>query len=140
MAFWNKILKKQRAEEGKSREAAEKAEAVQGDGKPSVPAGLRVEVGRQSEAAGRNVLRAPRITEKTSHMAKQNKYVFSVDAEAGKAEVRSAVESRYGVRVTRVRMISLPPKKRTRGRQVGWKRGVRKAIVAIKEGQTIEIQ
>ncbi|TSC76352.1 MAG: large subunit ribosomal protein L23 [Parcubacteria group bacterium Gr01-1014_33] len=86
------------------------------------------------------VLRRPHITEKTSNAAKENKYVFAIAAGVNKPMVTHAVESRYNVSVETVNIVNLPSKKRMRGRQIGWKQGLRKAIVQVKEGQTIEIQ
>ena len=85
------------------------------------------------------VLLAARVTEKTSQLNKKNKYVFEVDRRANKPGVRRAVETRYGVGVLSVNMVNIPGKERKRGRQIGWKPGYKKAVVKLKEGQTIEL-
>ena len=45
-----------------------------------------------------------------------------------------------GVLVKKVAVLMAPEKKRMRGRQVGWRSGFKKAVVTLKEGQSIEIQ
>jgi large subunit ribosomal protein L23 len=49
------------------------------------------------------------------------------------------VEGIYGVKVTDVKIINVPRKKRRVRGQIGWKKGYKKAIVQVKEGQKIEI-
>ncbi len=86
------------------------------------------------------VIRSPRITEKTSALVKENKYVFLVNSRANKVEIARAVRARYGVDTRSVNIVNIPGKERRRGRQIGWKPGFKKAIVKVKEGQSIEIQ
>ena len=83
---------------------------------------------------------APHITEKATLLAeKENQYVFKVAPDANKIEVKKAIEDLYGVKVEKVRIIKVPRKRRRRGRIEGWRKGYKKAIVKIKEGQKIEI-
>lgn len=84
------------------------------------------------------VLIRPHTTEKTALLANTGVYVFVVDRDANKHTVASAVEARYRVKVERVRMSRTHEKMRRRGRQVGWKPGVRKAIVQLVAGNKIE--
>lgn len=86
------------------------------------------------------VLERPHITEKTSGAAKENKYVFIVRGGANKPEVKRAIGSRYGVDAVAVNILNMPGKERKRGKQIGWRPGFKKAIVTLKEGQSIEIQ
>ena len=86
------------------------------------------------------ILLYPHFTEKTSAQAAQQKYVFAVAPVANKAEVRKAVEKRFGVKVEDVHMINIHGKERRRGKQIGWKPGIKKAIVRLADGQTIEVQ
>lgn len=86
------------------------------------------------------VLFTHHLTEKTSlSEQRENTYVFIVRKNAHARDVRSAVETRYGVSVEDVRMITMPGKERKRGREIGWKPGYKKAIVKVKEGESIEI-
>lgn len=84
-------------------------------------------------------LLSPHITEKGTNLSSENKYIFKISDDANKIEVKKAVESVYGVNVVEVRIINIPKKKRRVGKSAGWKKGYKKAIIKIKEGQKIEI-
>lgn len=86
------------------------------------------------------ILKNPHVTEKATLLAKErNQYVFKVWPGANKIEVKKAIEDLYGVDVLAVRVINIPAKKRRVGRISGWRKGYKKAIVKIKEGQKIEV-
>lgn len=85
------------------------------------------------------VLCAPIVTEKAHALATKNQYVFRISAQATKASVAHAVEKTYGVKVQSVRIINLPRRKRSVGRSRGYRSGVRKAIVHVREGQSIAL-
>lgn len=81
----------------------------------------------------------PRVTEKSYTLNAQNQYVFVVDKTATKKIVKQAVEEAYGVNVKDVRIVRLPAKKRVTGKYVGSRSAIKKAIVSIVKGQTLEI-
>lgn len=85
------------------------------------------------------ILKAPHITEKATDLARKNQYVFRIWERANKVEVKKAIEDIYKVKVIDVKIIKVPPKRRRLGRISGWKKGYKKAIVKIKEGQKIEL-
>ncbi len=85
------------------------------------------------------VIEAPHITEKSTELAKQNQYVFRVTQNANKIQIKKAIENLYNVDVLDVRVLKVPPKKRRLGRVLGEKKGYKKAIIKIKEGQKIDI-
>lgn len=85
------------------------------------------------------VLEQPHISEKATDLSKENKYIFRVFSKSNKKEIKKAVEGIYEIDVLDVRIINVPRKKKMRGRIVGWKKGYKKAIVKIKEGQKIEL-
>lgn len=85
------------------------------------------------------MLTHPLVTEKTSNLASQRKYVFRVDARGNKSEIRKEVERLYHVKVTGVNILAVKGKKRRVGRIEGRKPGFKKAIVTLKEGNTIEV-
>jgi len=86
------------------------------------------------------VLIRPNITEKATILTGENKYVFRVFSNVTKGQVKDSVEEVYGVDVEGVRIINIPPKKVRLGkRREGVKKGYKKAVVKIKEGQKIEI-
>lgn len=85
------------------------------------------------------ILKSPHITEKATELAKKNQYVFKVYPQANKNEIKKAIEELYNVDVLDVKIINIPKKRRRLGRISGWRKGYKKAIVKIKEGQKIEI-
>ncbi|MDC7675330.1 MAG: 50S ribosomal protein L23 [Asticcacaulis sp. 32-58-5] len=86
-----------------------------------------------------DVLLSPHITEKATLLSEQNKVVFKVALDSSKDEVASAVEALYGVKVTKVNTIVQKGKtKRFKGIK-GRRNDVKKAIVTLEEGQSIDI-
>jgi large subunit ribosomal protein L23 len=85
------------------------------------------------------VLRTPHVTEKSTDLTKKDQYVFEVSPRANKVGIKKAIEDVYGVDALSVKIIKVPRKKRRLGRISGWRKGYKKAIVKIKEGQKIEV-
>ena len=86
-----------------------------------------------------DVLLSPHITEKATLLSEQNKVVFKIALDASKDEVASAVEAIYNVKVTKVNTIVTKGKtKRFKG-IMGRRNDVKKAIVTLAEGQSIDI-
>ena len=82
---------------------------------------------------------APMITEKATLLSEQNKVVFRVAIDSTKDEIAAAVEALFKVQVTKVNtLIQKGKTKRFRGRP-GRRIDVKKAIVTLKEGQSIDI-
>ena len=85
------------------------------------------------------ILLAPVVSEKSYSLITDRKYSFRVHKDAHKTQIRQAVEDLFDVHVERVNVskVQSKPKRRglTRGRRPGWK----KAVVQIREGETIEI-
>jgi large subunit ribosomal protein L23 len=82
---------------------------------------------------------APLITEKATVLSEQNKVVFRVAMESTKEEIASAVEELFKVKVTKVNtLIQKGKTKRFRGRP-GRRSDIKKAIVTLQEGQSIDI-
>jgi len=85
------------------------------------------------------VLKYPHISEKATNLVSQNQYVFKVFNKINKTQIKKAVEDLFGVDVVSVKTINVLPKKRRIGKVSGYRKGYKKAIVEIKEGQKIEI-
>ena len=82
---------------------------------------------------------SPIITEKATLLSEQNKVVFRVAADASKDEIAAAVEALFKVNVTKVNTMNTKGKtKRFRG-HLGKRNDVKKAIVTLQEGQSIDI-
>lgn len=84
------------------------------------------------------VLAQPHLTEKSNAAASHRWYTFRVAPEANKILIRKAVEDRYGVSVEAVRILGARPKKIRLGRIEGRTPGFKKAMVKLRQGQSIE--
>ena len=88
----------------------------------------------------RDIIKAPIITEKTANLNKNNNTItFSVDVKANKTQIKQAVEKIFNVKVESVNTINVPRKKKRVGRYAGYTNKVKKAIVKLKEGSSIEL-
>lgn len=86
-----------------------------------------------------DIIRKPVITEKATLLSEANQVVFEVTLDATKKQVKDAVESLFGVKVTAVNTVRAKGKlKRFRGR-MGRQSDRKKAIVTLAEGETIDI-
>jgi len=81
----------------------------------------------------------PIITEKGTIQMELNKYVFDVLPKATKPDIKAAIESLFDVTVIKVNTLHLPRKKRRVGRFIGYKTQYKRAIVTLKEGDTIAL-
>lgn len=87
-----------------------------------------------------DIIKGPIITEKSSEIAQNNNQItLSVDTKANKIEIKDAVEKIFNVRVESVNTINVRPKKKRVGRYPGKTNKVKKAIVTLKEGSSIEL-
>jgi large subunit ribosomal protein L23 len=84
-------------------------------------------------------IRAPMITEKATMASEHNQFVFRVPIDASKPQIKQAVESLFKVQVTAVNTLITKGKlKRFRGRP-GRRSDVKKAIVTLAAGQSIDV-
>lgn len=91
-----------------------------------------------------SILIKPVITEKATVQSElSNCFTFEVDKKANKVEIKKAVEAAYGVSVDKVRTINVRPDRSTRYTKTGMVTGktnaVKKAIVQVAEGETIDL-
>ena len=88
----------------------------------------------------RDIIKAPIITEKSSDlMQNNNTYTFSVDVNANKTQIKQAIEAIFNVKVANVNTVTVHPRKKRVGRYVGKTNKVKKAIVKLQEGSSIEL-
>ncbi|QDU85791.1 50S ribosomal protein L23 [Planctomycetes bacterium Pla163] len=86
------------------------------------------------------VIRKPHVTEKSSDdMVKRNAYHFRVPTGANKVEIRKSVEALFGVKVLSVNTLSGTTKSRRRGYVAGRTQAWKKAMVTLREGDSIEV-
>lgn len=85
------------------------------------------------------IIRAPVITEKSTHISSLNQVTFRVPLDATKPEIKVAVEKLFNVKVEAVNTLIRKGKfKRFRGRP-GQQSDGKKAIVTLAEGQSIDV-
>jgi large subunit ribosomal protein L23 len=85
------------------------------------------------------VLLAPVVSEKSYSLIEDRKYTFKVHKDAHKTQVRQAVEELFEVHVENVNILKVQSKPKRRGATKGIRPGWKKAIVQVREGETIEI-
>lgn len=90
-------------------------------------------------ALANRVLLSPRITEKSFVLSERGEYTFRIGLSATKSEVKRSVEEVYGVHVEAVHTVTVPSRKRAFGRTIGMQAKVKKAIVKLRKGDTIEM-
>ena len=85
----------------------------------------------------RDIIIAPVVSEKSYELIESGVYTFQVHTSASKPEIRDAVESIWGVEVSKVNTLNKPgKKKRTRGtNRVGTKPATKRAIVTLAAGE-----
>ncbi|MEK9180091.1 MAG: 50S ribosomal protein L23 [Patescibacteria group bacterium] len=86
-----------------------------------------------------DVIKKPLVTEKSSFLSGERKYVFIVRPDATKPEVKKAIKSIYKVDPVDVNIVNRPSKRKRVGSVRGRQPGYKKAIVTLKEGQKIDI-
>ena len=93
----------------------------------------------QPTARHYDTILSPVITEKATVLSEQNKVVFRVAMDSTKDEISAAIEELFKVEVVKVNtLITKGKTKRFRGR-IGRRSDVKKAIVTLAEGQSIDI-
>lgn len=82
----------------------------------------------------RDIIKRPVITERSADLMQMDKYTFDVDVKANKTQVKYAIEEIFDVKVDKVNIMNVKPKKKRMGRYEGYTNRRRKAIVTLKEG------
>ncbi len=89
------------------------------------------------------IIKKPIITEKAMKLGEQRQYVFEVDVEANKIQIKQAVEKMFDVKVESVRTVRLKGKVKRRFTRRGFNYGKtpqrKKAYVTLQEGYSIEL-
>ena len=86
-----------------------------------------------------DIIIRPIITEKTMDGTTQKKYTFEVDKKSTKIDVKRAVEELFGVKVQKVNTLHVRGRLRRQGRNQGYTKSWKKAVVTLTEdSKTIE--
>ena len=86
-----------------------------------------------------DIIYSPVITEKSTALKEQNVYVFKVAKNANKIQIKDAIESTFKVKVLSVNTLNTKPKKKRVGRDSGFTKSYKKAIVKLADGSSIEM-
>ncbi len=86
-----------------------------------------------------DVIRRPLITEKATKGLDINQYTFEVDHRAAKPEIKLAIEKLFDVKVVGISTMNPPRRTRRVGRFAGKRAQVKKAIVRLAEGNSIQL-
>ena len=84
----------------------------------------------------------PVVSEKSTVLGDQGKYVFEVAPGANKIQIKAAVEEAFAnkkVQVTSVNILHVTGKQRRRGKSIGMTRSWKKAVVTLKAGQRLDL-
>jgi len=85
------------------------------------------------------ILLAPVVSEKSYSLISDRKYTFRVHKDAHRTQIRQAVEELFEVKVENVNVLKVQAKPKRRGVSRGTRPGWKKAIVQLREGESIEI-
>ncbi|MBV9834156.1 MAG: 50S ribosomal protein L23 [Alphaproteobacteria bacterium] len=92
-----------------------------------------------SRARMYEVIRAPLVTEKSTHQSEHSQISFKVSLDATKPEIKQAIEGLFKVKVKAVNTLRVEGKNKVfrgmRGRRSDWK----KAIISLVEGEKIDL-
>ena len=86
-----------------------------------------------------DVIRRPLITEKATNALELNQYTFEVDHRAAKPDIKAAIEKLFNVRVVGISTMNPPRRTRRIGRFSGKRAQVKKAVVRLAEGNSIQL-
>ena len=91
-----------------------------------------------SEGKALNIINNPILTEKSTNLNQFNQYSFIVNLKANSFEIKNAIEKIFKVKVSKVNTSIIRGKPKTFKGTYGRKKNYKKAIVALKEGHTID--
>lgn len=148
MGIFDKI-KFKKDEKGQTVEKAEKVGTSQTEGETTevekaakvmpVAEGARTSISATNVATIGQVILRPIITEKSAHLAAENKYVFAVDSSATRVDVKTAIKAMYNVSPTSVNMTTKIGKTIRFGRREGKRKDWKRAIVTLPKGSSINV-
>jgi len=85
------------------------------------------------------VIKNPRITEKAAMISSNNVYTFDVSVDANKIQIKQAIHAQYAVTPVSVNIVRNAARKVTKRGRPAHLKAVKKAMVTLKKGDTIEL-
>jgi large subunit ribosomal protein L23 len=87
-----------------------------------------------------DIILAPVVSEKSYDLIEErNTYTFEVDTRSNKEQIRDAVETVFDVTVLRVNTMNRKGKRKRTGYKMGKRKDVKRAVVTLAEGDTIDL-
>lgn len=87
-----------------------------------------------------DIILAPVVSEKSYDLIEfNNTYTFEVDPRSNKEEIRDAIESVFDVKVVRVNTMNRQGKVKRTGYKLGKRKNVKRAVVTLAEGDSIDL-
>lgn len=87
----------------------------------------------------REIIIKPVVTEKSVDLMQENKYCFKVAKDANKIEIKNAIEEIFKVTVVNVNTVNVHGKMKRMGRTQGMTASWKKAVITLREGDSIEV-
>ena len=91
-----------------------------------------------SEERALSVIKKPMMTEKSTNLNQFNQYSFIVSNDSNSFEIKKAIEQIFKVKVTKVNTAIIRGKLKSFKGNIGCKKDLKKAIVTLAEGNTID--
>ena len=86
-----------------------------------------------------DIILTPIITEKSTNMSSLNKVTFKVSRTASKTLIKKSIENLYKVNVVKINTLNSKDRTKIVKGRIAKKSGYKKAIITLKEGQSIDI-
>ncbi len=86
-----------------------------------------------------DIILSPIITEKSTNMSSLNKVTFKVSRTASKTLIKKSIEKLYKVNVVKINTLNSKDRTKIVKGRIAKKSGYKKAIITLKEGQSIDI-
>tara|TARA_B000000557_G_C20555416_1_gene350749 strand:- start:107 stop:424 length:318 start_codon:yes stop_codon:yes gene_type:complete len=84
------------------------------------------------------IIKKPVTTEKSTNLQQFNQYTFEVLKNSTSSEIKNAIESIFKVKVNKINTSIIRGKGKTFKGQYGFRKDIKKAIVTLEEGNTID--
>tara|TARA_B100000161_G_C33218859_1_gene267520 strand:- start:141 stop:431 length:291 start_codon:yes stop_codon:yes gene_type:complete len=85
-----------------------------------------------------NIIKFPVVTEKSTKISENNQFVFKVDIDTSKDEVKKAIEKIFKVKVKSVNTINVKGKKKVFKGTKGKRSDYKKAVITLLKGETLD--
>ena len=91
-----------------------------------------------SEEKAYSIIQKPLMTEKSTNLNQYNQYSFVVSKESNSNEIKQAIEKIFKVKVIKINTSIIKGKLKSFKGNLGYKNDIKKAIVTLSEGNTID--